>query len=64
MSDGKCKWQVLENEVDEVAGEEQRVEERVELGSCVSLPWIIEPDDSSSNFLYVKIRGYELPFTG
>ncbi|PSN40360.1 hypothetical protein C0J52_25208 [Blattella germanica] len=28
---------------------------------CVNHPWLIEPEDSVNNFLYLKIRGYELP---
>lgn len=40
--------------------EEAASEERVELSSCANFPWLIEPEDTSNNFLYVKIRGYEL----
>jgi hypothetical protein len=28
---------------------------------CVNHPWLIEPEDSVNNFLYLKIRGFELP---
>jgi hypothetical protein len=28
---------------------------------CVNHPWLIEPEDSVNNFLYLKIRGYEIP---
>lgn len=27
---------------------------------CVHQPWLIEPDDPVNNYLYLKIRGYEL----
>lgn len=40
--------------------EEAISEERVELSSCANFPWLIEPEGTSNNFLYVKIRGYEL----
>ncbi|KAF6206680.1 hypothetical protein GE061_017916, partial [Apolygus lucorum] len=26
-------------------------------------PWLVEPDDNTNNFLYLKIKGYELPPT-
>uniref|UniRef100_T1H970 CUB domain-containing protein n=1 Tax=Rhodnius prolixus TaxID=13249 RepID=T1H970_RHOPR len=28
---------------------------------CDQHPWLIEPDDNTNNFLYLKVRGYELP---
>ncbi|XP_066996232.2 uncharacterized protein [Anabrus simplex] len=28
---------------------------------CVNHPWLIEPEDTANNFLYLKIRGFELP---
>jgi hypothetical protein len=28
---------------------------------CVNHPWLIEPEDSANNFLYLKVRGFELP---
>ncbi|XP_075218190.1 uncharacterized protein LOC142322980 [Lycorma delicatula] len=28
---------------------------------CENHPWLIEPEDTSNNFLYLKVRGYELP---
>ena len=28
---------------------------------CVNHPWLVEPEDSENNFLYLKIRGFELP---
>lgn len=43
--------------------EETVVEDRVDGNSCSNFPWLIEPEDNSNNFLYLKIRGYELPVT-
>ncbi|XP_063227000.1 uncharacterized protein LOC134533409 [Bacillus rossius redtenbacheri] len=34
--------------------------EHVGLFRCVNFPWLIEPEDPSNNFLYLKIRGFEL----
>lgn len=28
---------------------------------CGGHPWLVEPEDNTNNFLYVKIKGYELP---
>lgn len=28
---------------------------------CVNHPWLIEPEDCVNNFLYLKIRGFEMP---
>ncbi|XP_017768622.1 PREDICTED: uncharacterized protein LOC108556850 [Nicrophorus vespilloides] len=30
------------------------------LGYCTNQPWLIEPEDPVSNFLYLKIRGFEM----
>lgn len=30
------------------------------MDQCVHQPWLIEPEDSVNNYLYLKIRGYEL----
>lgn len=40
--------------------EETVGDDKIELNSCTNFPWLIEPEDSSNNFLYLKIRGYEL----
>ncbi|KAK7874269.1 hypothetical protein R5R35_006304 [Gryllus longicercus] len=31
---------------------------------CVNHPWLIEPEDTVNNFLYLKIRGFELASRG
>lgn len=31
---------------------------------CVNYPWLIEPEDSGNNFIYLKTYGFELPNNG
>ncbi|XP_054258135.1 uncharacterized protein LOC128983034 [Macrosteles quadrilineatus] len=49
------------NEVSAARVTEETVsEDHLDLNSCSNFPWLIEPED---NFLYLKIRGYELSAT-
>ncbi|KAJ9599577.1 hypothetical protein L9F63_009938, partial [Diploptera punctata] len=45
----------------EVKDEVSASEKDANSAPCVNHPWLIEPEDSVNNFLYLKIRGYELP---
>jgi hypothetical protein len=45
----------------ELREENSAREKNMNSAQCVSHPWLIEPEDSVNNFLYLKIRGVELP---
>lgn len=51
------------NEINEILAEKLSSNGATEAPSvgCDSHPWLVEPDDNTNNFLYLKIKGYELP---
>lgn len=49
------------NEVNEEYAEKLRGDGVFTAVGCDQHPWLIEPDDHTNNFLYLKVRGFELP---
>lgn len=47
------------------SSDEEGVHEKEELTAfCVSYPWLIEPEDPTNNFIYLKTQGYEISSGG
>lgn len=56
------KTNVQETTLDQAGKEDESSREKdTNSVPCVNHPWLIEPEDSVNNFLYLKIRGFEIP---